>query len=506
MDKIMGTPWVIQPESLQTILNIMDRKLAGETIDTDEFAFGPHGGMVAADENTPTNPVGVLNISGPIFPKANMMTQMSGATSIEKLQNDFRTMLADEAVKSIVMNIDSPGGMSDLIMEMGDEIFAARGQKPIVAVANTTAASAAYWLGAQADKLYVTPSGQVGSVGVYTVHQDKSAQQEKDGVKTTYISAGKHKVAGNPSEPLSEDAKGYMQERVNETFSEFVSAVARGRGTQEDVVKETYADGRVYRAKSALALGMVDGIKTLDAVVGSMQEFSNTAQGGVISSGYSYATDTTIADFVITQTDVKDGEKMEFTAETLALLGLGEDATTEEIETTVAQLVNEVTPLRNASATQRAFAEQFPEQAQMLQELSERNIEQSAELFKDSYVQFSMDSNHGFSSVALEMIADTHKKISMGGVTHDDFKAFLDLFSDKSAIVDYTERGTSREAEAITADTSREAATQLATLAHAAQAEAGGVSELSWGDALAQVAAANPELAAMYQESVGGGE
>jgi signal peptide peptidase SppA len=452
--------------------------------------------------------VGVLNINGPIFPKANMMTQMSGATSIEKLQSDFRQMLIDDTIKSIVLNIDSPGGMSDLIMEMGDEIFSARGQKPIVAVANTTAASAAYWLGSQAEKFYVTPSGQVGSVGVYTVHQDKSAQQEKEGISTTMISAGKYKVEGSPFGPLSDDAKEHMQERVNETYNEFVSAVARGRGTSEEVVKEAYGDGRTYRAKTALAMNMVDGIQTLDSVVGGMSEYSNS---GSTTGGYVYTTttgvDTNTYTFGLIPTAVKEGESMEpLTPETLAALGLSEDATTEEIEEAVSQLVMEITPLRNASAQQLAFAEQFPEQAKMLEDLKVRDIEQSAKLFSESYAQFSVDSAHGFSSVALEMISDTHKKISAGGISHDDFKEFLDLFATKAAIVDYTERGTSREAEEITADSAKEAAQQLATLAHAAQAEAGGSSQLSWGDALAQVASANPELAAMYQDSVGGGE
>jgi signal peptide peptidase SppA len=419
---------------------------------------------------------------------------MSGATSIEKLQSDFRAMLADDSVNSIVLNIDSPGGMSDLIMEMGDEIFAARGVKPIVAVANTTAASAAYWLGSQAEKFFVTPSGQVGSVGVYTVHQDKSAQQEKEGISTTIISAGKYKVEGSPYGPLSDDAKDHMQERVDETYAEFISAVARGRGSSEEVVSEAYADGRTYRAKTAFAMNMVDGIETLDSVVGQM------------ASGSYTQTVSNAVNTVVTNTNYVREDKMEFTAETLAALGLGEDATVEEVEAAVMQMSDELAPLRNAVTVERAFAEQFPEQAQMLTDLRARDMETSAKLFSESYAQFSVDNKQGFSSVALEMIGDTHKKISAGGVTHDDFKQFLDLFKEGSAVVDYTERGTSRDAEDLNADGPREAATQIAQLATAAIAEAGGSAKLSWGDAISQVSAAHPELARMYSESVGGGE
>lgn len=504
MGKITGTPWVIEPESLQTIVSIVERRIAGEEIDTSEYAFGPMHDQLNESPEGPASPVGVLNINGPIFPKANMMTQMSGATSIEKLQSDFRQMVTDDTIKSIVLNIDSPGGMSDLIMEMGDEIYSARGQKPIVAVANTTAASAAYWLGSQAEQFYVTPSGQVGSVGVYTVHQDKSAQQEKEGISTTMISAGKYKVEGSPFGPLSDDAKEHMQERVNETYSEFVSAVARGRGTTEDVVKEAYGNGRTYRANTALEMNMVDGVQTFDSVLGGMMSYAN---GGMVTGSTTNGGQWTYVPSITFANEIEEGESMEpLTPETLAALGLSEEATTEEIEDAVSQLIMEITPLREASAQQLAFAEQFPEQAQQLKELRARDIEQSAKLFSETYAQFSQDSAHGFSAVALEAIENTHKKISAGGISHDDFKEFLDLFSTKAAIVDYTERGTSREAEDITAESSKEAATQIATLAHAAVAEAGGSSKLSWGDALAQVAAANPELAAMYNGSVGGGE
>jgi len=513
MDKIVSTPWLITEDSLQNILNILDQRIQGNM--PSEEMLAPYAQDDSIEEDTSASGIGILNINGPIFPKANMMTQMSGATSIQQLQSNFRDMLSNDQITSIVLNIDSPGGMSDLIMEMGDEIFAARGTKPIVAVANTTAASAAYWLGSQAEKFYVTPSGRVGSVGVYTVHEDRSGKLEKEGIKTTIISAGKYKVEGSSIGPLSDDAKSHIQERVDETFTDFISAVARGRGQSVEQVTEHYANGRTYPAKTADALKMVDGIATFDSVVGDMVEYSNSG-GFSNTTGGTYqfeVTSTGINDpftgsYVIPiPTNTKEGEKMEgFTPETLEALGLSEGATDEEIHAAVTQMTAEVAPIRNAAEAQRAFAEQFPEQAAKLEELSQRDVKTSATLFRDSYEKFSADSKHGFSSVALEMIGETHEKISNGSVTHEDFKAFLDLFSEGTAVVDYTERGTSREAEAITAEDARDAGKQLATLAMAAQSEAGGVSKLSWGDALAQVSATNPELARLYQESVGGGE
>jgi hypothetical protein len=227
--------------------------------------------------------------------------------------------------------------------------------------------------------------------------------------------------------------------------------------------------------------------------------------GGLVPMTITGASVNTNFEWIIPYYERK-GEKMDqLTPETLAALGLSEDATGDEIEAAVKQLVTEVAPIREAAEAQRAFAEQFPAEAAMLAELRERDMEQSATLFKDSYAQLSSNSRRGFSAVALEMIADTHKKISTSSVTHEDFKQFLDLFADDKAIVDYTEHGTSREAESITAESAKDASKQIAALAYAAQAEAGGPGKLSWGDALAKVAAENPDLAAMYQDSIGGG-
>lgn len=489
MDKVLNTPWLITQESLENLLHILDARITGN-VSEEQLMFQP-------DELKISDPyadagVGVLPINGPLFPKANMMTRMSGATSVEQLQSQFNQMLADPKIKSILLNIDSPGGMSDLIMEMGDTIYGARGIKPVIAVANTTAASAAYWLGSQADKFYVTPSGSVGSVGVYTVHQDTSAKQEKDGIKTTFVSAGKYKVERNPYGPLSEEAKSHMQASVDELYSEFIRAVARGRGTDEEVVKETYANGRTYNAKAALGMNMVDGIQTFDSIVGSAVEYA---------SGYSPSAANVMFDVSLTNEEGKD-EDMEFSAEMLETLGLGEGATAEEIETAVMQMSSDLAPLRNAVAKEVAFAEQFPEQAAQLAALRERDIATSAQLFTSGYEKFA-DGDMGFSSVALSQIEDLHKKVSLSQFTHDDLKSFLDTVAGGNAIVDYKEYGTSREEPVVLADTKQDAASKLASIARQMQVDAGGMSVMSWGDAIAKASAEHPELVQQYR---GGGE
>jgi signal peptide peptidase SppA len=163
-----------------------------------------------------------------------------------------------------VLDIDSPGGSIYGVPELAQEIFAAREKKKVVAVANSLAASAAYWLAAAASEVVVTPSGDVGSVGVYAMHEDISRLLDQEGVTVTFISAGKFKTEGNPYEPLSEEGRSFMQERVDEAYAMFTRDLARFRDVPVAKVKSDFGEGRVVGAKAAKAAGMVDRIASLE--------------------------------------------------------------------------------------------------------------------------------------------------------------------------------------------------------------------------------------------------
>jgi signal peptide peptidase SppA len=149
--------------------------------------------------------------------------------------------------------------------ELSNEIRSLRGgEKPIIAHVNSLAASAAYWIAASADEIVVTPSGRAGSIGVYTAHDDISVALEKRGIKRTYISAGKHKVEGNETEPIGKDTLAHIQDGVNRSYSRFVAAVAEGRGTTVGKVEDGYGQGRTFFAEALMDRGMVDRIATLE--------------------------------------------------------------------------------------------------------------------------------------------------------------------------------------------------------------------------------------------------
>ena len=114
----------------------------------------------------------------------------------------------------------------------------------------------------------------MGSIGVWQAHFDYSKALEEDGVKPTLISAGKFKVEGNPYVPLDEEAKGFMQTRVDEYYVAFVKGVAKGRGVGMEQVRSGMGEGRVLGADAALAQGMVDGIASFDQVLSKMRASS----------------------------------------------------------------------------------------------------------------------------------------------------------------------------------------------------------------------------------------
>ena len=213
--------------------------------------------------------IAVLSVLGLISQRAQMVDDISGpgGTSVERLTARFRSALADSSVRAIVFDIDSPGGGVYGVEELADEILASRGQKPIVAVANSLAASAAYWIGSAADEMSVTPSGDVGSIGVYAAHEDISKQLEAQGVKVTLVSAGEFKTEGNEFQPLSEEAIAHMKTRVEEHMGTFVNAVAKGRGVTTAKVRKDFGQGRTVGARAAKAAGMVDRIETLDHAI-----------------------------------------------------------------------------------------------------------------------------------------------------------------------------------------------------------------------------------------------
>jgi len=241
------TAWAILPSGLHAIL----------------AATAPTGAqdLVAVTRPGPkTGRVAQISVVGSISRRSSIWSEWFGGASVDGLIAALRNVAADPDVKTVLLNIDSPGGTVDGLPELAAEIRTLRESKHVVALANSLAASAAYWIASQADEIVATPEALIGSIGVFTLHVDWSAFNERVGIKPTYIAAGKYKVEANPDQPLDDEARDYLQTLVEEAYSLFVADVAKGRGVSAATVRSDYGEGRVLTAKDAKAAGLIDRV------------------------------------------------------------------------------------------------------------------------------------------------------------------------------------------------------------------------------------------------------
>lgn len=262
--------WAMHPSKLAAMQQILQFAVAGGKRSESEIEARIDAARINPSRERSVarraGAVAVLPLHGVISPRARLVEDVSTdpGTSVDSFQRQFRGALADPEVKAIILDVNSPGGNVYGVPEMSAEIFAARGDKPIIAHVDAMAASAAYWLASAADEVVVTPSGEVGSIGVYTLHEDISRHLEGLGVTESFISAGKYKVEGNPFEPLSEEARAAMQADVDAYYAMFVDSVAQQRGVKSAEVRNGFGEGRTVLAKAAVGQNMADRVATLD--------------------------------------------------------------------------------------------------------------------------------------------------------------------------------------------------------------------------------------------------
>jgi capsid assembly protease len=262
-------PWAMMPERMSAYAQVLMHKIHGDS--SPQGARPPTRGSGNAGRS---GAIAVIPVYGTIVQRASMLGLCEGGTSTQQISKALADANAGDSVSKILLEIDSPGGSVYGVQELVAEISASK--KPVVAFANSLAASAAYWIGAAASEFHITPGGEVGSIGVWMAHQDVSKALEKEGVDVTLISAGQYKVEGNPYAPLSNDARKFLQSRINDYYGEFTRSVARGRKVSADHVRNGMGKGRVLGADQALSEKMVDGVMTFPAVISRMHRTQAT--------------------------------------------------------------------------------------------------------------------------------------------------------------------------------------------------------------------------------------
>jgi capsid assembly protease len=286
---VVDHPWAITPEMGSLIAQILARQVAGLKASDEDLAAA----LVNRD-NLPQPKQGggyaVLPIHGVIAPRMNLLSNISGGTTFEGLSQQLEELMANKAVRTIVLDINSPGGSVAGASEFSRQVMAARAKKSIIAQVHPMAASAAYWVASAASKIHASPSAMVGSIGVYAIHDDLTASFEKLGVKRQVLSAGEGKADGVEGFPLSAEGVARRQALIDDAYARFVGDVVRGRGkgmTTERVRSEWKA--HVYSATEALDRGMVDRICTLNDTIA---ELETGAEPGRVAAAHS-TSDTT---------------------------------------------------------------------------------------------------------------------------------------------------------------------------------------------------------------------
>ncbi len=260
---VTASTWAILPEKLDQIAALLSLRASGGRLTKAEVRsrIGPP----RKQPDQAQGQVALLNVFGVLSQRVDLMAETSGGTSTERVQLAFRDAMNNQAVKAIVLNIDSPGGRVEGVQELAETIYQHRGTKPVIGIANSGAHSGGYWILAACDEVVAAPSASVGSVGVYTIHIDDTAALEQAGITKTVIRAGKHKAAHEL--PLDEATQAKVQAVIDERYAIFIAALAKYRGVTEAKVKSSFGEGLSLLAPAALAAGMIDRIATLEEVL-----------------------------------------------------------------------------------------------------------------------------------------------------------------------------------------------------------------------------------------------
>lgn len=207
--------------------------------------------------------VAIVPIRGVIGPDA-----WRGDTVAGDVEATAKSLAADDSVKAVIFDFDTPGGYVQGVPEAAAAIAELTKTKSTIAFARGLTASAGYWLASQAKHIYLSDSGSVGSIGVVAMHANYEKALEKHGVGVTFVHAGRHKVEGNPYQPLTEESKAEIQRSVNATYDQFVAAIVAGRKVDRSTASgEQFGEGRMFRGKEAVQRKMADGVQSFDSLI-----------------------------------------------------------------------------------------------------------------------------------------------------------------------------------------------------------------------------------------------
>jgi signal peptide peptidase SppA len=260
--RLFGAPLLIHRPKLDVILSVLGSRVGLPDLSVPTGFTSPDRNAAQSETSGGQSGIAVIPIYGTLVRRTQGLEAQSGLTSYAGITQSLETALADPSVAAILLDIDSPGGESSGVFDLADRIRAATAIKPVWAVANDMAFSAAYALGSAASRLIVSRTGGVGSIGVIAMHVDQSVKDQQDGIAYTAVFAGDRKNDLNPHAPISGEAHSFLQGEVNRIYDLFATTVAKHRGMGVNTIKSTQA--ALFFGADAVASGLADDVGTLD--------------------------------------------------------------------------------------------------------------------------------------------------------------------------------------------------------------------------------------------------
>lgn len=263
IDAIKNTIWAMDPRWLPIMAAIAERRTDAPEL----IAARRDRPLDNTTKMTLRDGVAVLPVMGPIFPRANLFDQMSGATSLQMLAYDFNAALDDPAVKAILLNIDSPGGVATGINEFAGMVRAAADRKPVWAYVGGAGASAAYWIASAAQKIAMDATAQVGSIGVVT---GASIQVEPDANGQLTLDIVSSNAPNKRVDPRTDEGKAAIVATLDQMETVFIDSVASLRGVSRDKVINDFGKGGTLIGRAAVTAGMADAIGTFESTLADL--------------------------------------------------------------------------------------------------------------------------------------------------------------------------------------------------------------------------------------------
>ena len=282
--------WAIEPDYL--------RSISKEALSTKAEKHLDNTGSVSIRDGT-----AIIPIHGPITARNTFFSLFAGGTSLETLAKDFREALSNEDVKSILFDIDSPGGVAVGPFEFAEMIYNARGQKPIYSYIGRNGSSAAYWLASATEKIIVNPSALVGSIGVVTTIPVQE-QPDQDGYKNIEIVSSN--AALKRPDPKTKEGLAEIRRELDDLESTFIESIAKYRSITPEIIKADFGGGGVVIGSQAVNKNMADTLGTYEEVLANLnQKISINSNNQIMSKEQNKETKADISKKEITADYIK---------------------------------------------------------------------------------------------------------------------------------------------------------------------------------------------------------